>query len=376
MTSTLKYQPLNHSAAEIRLVRILPAVTVPANFLASELGHTPQPDLVSCQLEHFSLKDPQILTSKMPLKWEDTHDTSSPVVSPEWRYDWGDYVALSYTWGDPRHTRSVVINGHQIKVRSNLEEALRALRGKELVHMGILIWIDALCINQDDISERNEEVKRMRTIYSAARDVVVWLGKEENESAKAMRMIRTLAKSCDDGTDQDLGDELRGSQEFFGAGAWRAFGQLFNRPYWDRLWILQELAMGNSQTPILCGNQMVRWGDVYHATYTFGTRYTNLMFTYIEKECKDAGVPYSGLNRNKLIHLWDEQKVQAGRNPPQFMPMLDLGRKSQATDLRDKVYGLMGLMPSEVATQIQPDYEQGLPEVYTSFAKAMITASM
>jgi hypothetical protein len=56
--------------------------------------------------------------------------------------------------------------------------------------------------------------------------------------------------------------------------------------------------------------------------------------------------------------------------------MLDLGRKSQATDLRDKVYGLMGLMPSEVATQIQPDYEQGLPEVYTSFAKAMITASM
>jgi hypothetical protein len=211
MTSTLKYQPLNHSAAEIRLVRILPAVTVPANFLASELGHTPQPDLVSCQLEHFSLKDPQILTSKMPLKWEDTHDTSSPVVSPEWRYDWGDYVALSYTWGDPRHTRSVVINGHQIKVRSNLEEALRALRGKELVHMGILIWIDALCINQDDIPERNEEVKRMRTIYSAARDVVVWLGKEENESAKAMRMIRTLAKSCDDGTDQDLGDELRGS---------------------------------------------------------------------------------------------------------------------------------------------------------------------
>jgi hypothetical protein len=109
MTSTVKYQSLNHSAAEIRLVRILPAVTVPANFLTSELGDTPQPDLVSCQLEHFSLKDPQIPTSKMPLKWEDNHDISSPVISPEWRYDWGDYVALSYTWGDPRHTRSVVI---------------------------------------------------------------------------------------------------------------------------------------------------------------------------------------------------------------------------------------------------------------------------
>jgi len=58
------------------------------------------------------------------------------------------------------------------------------------------------------------------------------------------------------------------------------------------------------------------------------------------------------------------------------MPMLDLSRKSLATDSKDKVYGLMGLMPSEVASQIHPDYEQGLAEVYTSFAKALITASM
>lgn len=248
----------------------------------------------------------------MPLNWDGTYDTSSSVISPRWRYNWGDYIALSYTWGDPYHTRSIIINGKQIKVRSNLEAALRALRGKALVHMGIFVWIDALCINQDDISERNEEVKRMRSIYRDARDVVVWLGEEENGSAIAMRMIKTLAKSCNDGTDQNLGDKLCQSQELFGVGAWRAFGQLFNRQYWHRLWILQELAMGNSQTPILCGKEMVRWEDIYHAVYTFGSRYTNLMFTYIEKECKDAGVPYSGLNRNKLIHLWGNRRSRQG----------------------------------------------------------------
>lgn len=118
-------------------------------------------------------------------------------------------------------------------------------------------------------------------------------------------------------------------------------------------------------------------GNIYHALYTFENRYTNItMFTHIEKECKDAGVKYSGLNPDKIIHFWDEMNVQAGDAPPQFMPMLELSRKSLASDFRDKVDGLMGLMPREVASRVQPNYEQEHPEDYIFFAKAVISAGM
>lgn len=372
---TLKYLPLDSLAAEIRLIIILPPDPGPSSSQTSSLEGHLQPNLVSCRLEHFGLKNPKILSQLSQLNWANSDKASSSANPAEWRYEWGDYVALSYVWGDPKPMRNIVINGHQVAVRSNLEAALRVLRDKEPIQMGYAIWIDALCINQVDVLERNEEVKRMRTIYKHARDVVVWIGEEENGNAEAFKLIKTLSKSCEDGTDKVLGDALRKSPDFFGYDSWRALDQFMDRAYWHRLWIMQEMAMGSSQTPILCGNQTVTWGEVYHGIVTFASPYIDVMFTYIEKECRDAGVKYSGLNRNKIIHLWEEQNVQAGRKLLQLMPMLDLGRKSLATDPKDKVYGLLGLMPPEVADQIQPDYDLSLAEAYVSFAIAMITAS-
>jgi hypothetical protein len=64
-----------------------------------------------------------------------------------------------------------------------------------------------------------------------------------------------------------------------------------------------KIAMESDETPILCGYDLVSWGDVYRAIYTFGTRYIDIVFSYMEKECREAGVRYLGLNRNKNIHL-------------------------------------------------------------------------
>lgn len=82
------------------------------------------------------------------------------------------------------------------------------------------------------------------------------------------------------------------------------------------------------------------------------------------------------LKRNKIIHLKEEQLVQAGGGDPHHMCMLDLGRKSLATDPKDKVYGLLGMLGPSVVDLITPDYDAALPEVFTNFAKAMIIASM
>ena len=310
------------------------------------------------------------------LDWDSTHESPGCQVAGQWSYPWGDYVALSYAWGDTSDTRKIIVNGHEVAVGTNLESALRMLRHKQPIKSGYKIWIDALCINQQDTKERGQEVRRMGKIYSQARVVVIWLGNEARESDSAMDLIRILSVACNTGQGKALGDNLRQKRDLLGQGCWRALSELLDRPYWDRLWVLQEIALGGGRTVILCGQEAVTWRDFYAATYSFGTHNIDLMFFLINQERKDAGLPPSGLKRNKLIHLDMEQSVQAGRAESQFACMLDLGRKSLARDPRDKVYGVLGMMAAPVSDQIVPDYSATLAQVFTDFAKAFIVASM
>lgn len=381
----MEYQVLNARNQEIRLLTIVPNPSVTERVI-DQPGQQDSvlTDFVRCRLDHVSLEGPESLrpskestpnTSSSHLNWDTCDGSLDSRVSPQWRYPWGDYVALSYTWGDVTDTRNIIVNGHQIAIGTNLESALGVLRCKQPVKVGYKIWVDALCINQRDIVERGQEVKRMGKIYRQARDVVIWLGDEGDESDKAMDLIRTLSNACQTGQDRALGNALRQQPDLLGRGCWRALSKLLDRPYWNRLWVLQEITLGGGRTSILCGQQAVTWRELYSATYSFGAHNIDVMFSLIDQECKDAGISASGLKRNKLIHLNTEQLVQEGRAKAQVMCMLDLGRKSLATDPRDKVYGLLGMMEASVSDQIVPNYKATLPHVFTDFAKAFILAS-
>lgn len=370
MTFNLTYQPLDQATEELRLIRILSSE--PKSTSSNDSNAM---DLISCQLTHFSLKDREVQVPRSQLDWSLSKGVSEASNDPLWRYTWGDYAALSYTWGgNDTPNCDIVINGNRVSVRSNLEAALRCLRERKIIQSGLLIWIDALCINQADIQERNHEVKRMRTIYKTACEVVVWLGNEGDNSSKAITLIKALSKAADEESPATLQGLMETLPDVFKEGAWQALGQLMYRPYWERVWIMQEMAMGSPNTPIFCGKDMIEWKDIYQGLYTFGTRNVEL-FSYIEKECQAKGVAYSGLNRNKVIHLWVEQEVQAGKGNEQLMAMLDLARKSMVTDPKDKIYGLMAMMDQKVAQEIDPDYDKELAEVYISFAKVMISTS-
>ena len=375
----MEYRSLDQSKDEIRLITILEGRHHGSLPPANESS-----DLIECQLEHFSLRrsdseelhrQPASRGQFVHLDW--TYETSSAIEEPfPWRYDWGDYVALSYEWGDPTVTRPIILNGQTIQVRANLEHALRVLHGKRPVQAGCKIWVDALSINQQDLHERSREVTRMHHIYKDAYAVLVWLGNAADDSHKAMDLIRTLSHSCAIGQEIELGQSLRHQPDLLGKGSWGALSQLFDRSYWGRLWVLQEIALGAGMTYVLCGHDAVTWEQLFAATYTFGLHNTDIMFPLIDKERKEIDLPPSGLNRNKIIHLNDEQSVQAGNRTAQLICMLDLSRKSFATDSKDKVYGLLGLMEPSLSARIEPDYEASLTKVYTDFAKAVIIAGM
>jgi hypothetical protein len=83
------------------------------------------------------------------------------------------YRALSYTWGDANDTNLIILDGHRFAVTRNLKKALLRLRGLDTESP---IWIDAICINQINVTERMQQVELMRCIYESTSEVIVWLG--------------------------------------------------------------------------------------------------------------------------------------------------------------------------------------------------------
>ena len=105
------------------------------------------------------------------------------------------YRALSYVWGDPTITEPICLNGVNFKVTKNLYTALQAI----LEHYSgdsefRYFWIDAICINQNDATEKTRQVGLMYDIYSRATEVIMWLGEEDEDSHVAMSLVKQWVK--------------------------------------------------------------------------------------------------------------------------------------------------------------------------------------
>jgi Heterokaryon incompatibility protein (HET) len=153
------------------------------------------------------------------------------------------YKALSYAWGDPSLTLPIFINGKTHHVTANCHAALLRLRetGERCM------WIDAICINQEDDKEKSTQVALMRDIYHFADEVIVWLGRaqaerspnDEQDEKKVMAMINTFRlEPFNDGA-----SFLRYALPFgrdVGWGSWTKLNELFKHHWFSRLWAHQE----------------------------------------------------------------------------------------------------------------------------------------
>ncbi|KAK5735307.1 hypothetical protein LTR17_008314 [Elasticomyces elasticus] len=163
------------------------------------------------------------------------------------------YEAVSWCWGTGRDDQSIrVHNGEKafaLQVYEHLYEALLALRKPDRDRS---LWIDALCINQKDVEERNRQVPRMTEIYSGATNVCIWLGKADTQSDMALKFIRekmlslwSFDKLCDDKEHVD---------------SWAALLELMKRPWFSRRWVVQEVALAKAGT-VHCGHEHVSWQE-------------------------------------------------------------------------------------------------------------------
>lgn len=288
------------------------------------------------------------------------------------------YEAISYTWGDPSDVTLLRCNDSRVKVPQNLESALKRLRRATGPRH---VWADSVCINQQDIPERGQQVSIMRNIYQNAERVLVWLGLDENNQAStAFTAVCDIVRAWrPDGNRLDFSgyagllepmgdDDLAPIRAAVNRAAWDALRALYETNYFRRFWIIQELALGSSAV-VLWGRHRISWGLVgicaawmlssgwdFHHGEPITAAY-NAFLMYVLPLAKRSGIsPFSKLDLSVVL----------GTTMGRF----------DSTDARDRIYALLG-MPfagndPDGQPLLKPDYSQNLRSVYTQAARRIL----
>jgi len=184
-----------------------------------------------------------------------------------------DYNALSYEWGSPLNPIVIIVNGYETRIWRNLWLALKRLRRTDLV--AYPVWVDSLCINQNDISERSSQVSIMGQIYTHAFKVISWLGEASDDSAWLFNFLHNnpfpwdLPRSeSSDGT--TIAPEKLATQRKREDRAFLGLCKLLNRSYWKRVWIIQEIVAASSLT-FVCGSGVLLWEELQNSLNNYGS---------------------------------------------------------------------------------------------------------
>ncbi|KAH8704607.1 heterokaryon incompatibility protein-domain-containing protein [Phaeosphaeriaceae sp. PMI808] len=335
------------------------------------------------------------------------------------------YEALSYTWGDPVALLPIQVNETEVLVTTNLHAALSHFRSETT---DIVLWVDALCINQKDDVEKSEQVCMMTEIYANATSTRVWLGLADDTSDDIMArlhqigelvidrgafdyMLRMTTQSTQDPESsrqaevqmvelvEDMLDEsflqlensislLTGSQIFL------------SRPYWSRVWILQEFVVSRN-IEIYCGNLKTGFA-VLHAAILYIVYMRALLTKKIANSLKsmleasadgefppvcalkvqfdcvvslDIPSPATDVSGMRLrYHNPNHEDDDAKPNLIRLLARTCVGR--QAGQPKDKIYGLLGMAADREVLGIAPNYEgtHSCTDVYCEATRAMITS--
>ncbi|OIW31166.1 hypothetical protein CONLIGDRAFT_679896 [Coniochaeta ligniaria NRRL 30616] len=386
------YQPLDRSRREFRLVRITG-------------GSTGGP--ITCSLETASLDDESL-----------------------------EFTALSYVCGNEGITREILVDGHRQRVTANLESALRnfwAFGASETCGRGddyydgaeesgevvcedddfpgagfpeaepdandikleeqfqrwqnvrpqalraavgrgaFPVWVDSLCIDQEDLSEKSHQIQLMRVIYTAARCVLSWLGPpDEQKIDLALRLIGAIAPPLRRG----IGFQWTRDYPLFRRGynlkdpvlcgheGWKAIKNFEDSEYFQRLWVFQEL-WATPTAIFICGDDHLPFIHLlkYHWWASFCHLFLLRSLFAVDQTVWDrlrTEIPVF----NIVIQLMEAKHDFKTRGTSEAATHVMLARHLRCKDPRDKVYALLGPFPQDIT----PDYSMPVTEVYANWA--------
>lgn len=256
------------------------------------------------------------------------------------------YHALSYCWGEPGEEHEMTVDAVTVTI---YESAGAFLKSLQHIYGDVLVWIDMLCINQRDTAERNSQVELMGDIYRRALSVYVWLGSSDKTSDLAFKKGLEVSLLKDPNTFEPWGDKNSNSPKYWqnrsNCEIRPALGSLFLKPYWTRVWIIQELVLARKIT-FVCGLSTLPYKTILRMCTTY----------------QMAG--FDDENKTTFYKGWQTfDKVGAIRGATGVAHVIfAFFQHNKCTDLRDKVYGLRQLLPNPSALPV--DYSKTTLDVF------------
>jgi hypothetical protein len=272
------------------------------------------------------------------------------------------YEALSYTWntnestGEPPQNHTIACGQFQLSVTPNLFSALQHLRKAP---RDLALWVDAICINQADNFERCQQVRIMHRIYATASSVLVWFGEPEPEDIIAFDFIQ---KDCSFRSTlpceaQDLSADIHGAIETgllppLDGAPWKALGSLLNKGWFYRVWVLQEVVAATAVS--------------FHCSIHQVDLVAMLSLADFLAEPAVMVGPSLVATRQGLHMLNTIRSIKRlVKESRRFtnMDVFKITRLFDASDARDKSYGLMGIVQDKDI--IRTNYDSPSAELFT-----------
>lgn len=326
MDRSYEYEPLRLDRQEIRLLQFVNPQTT---------------QTLRCHITHFPLQ-------------------STPA-----------YEALSYTWKEYSTSslvadttqngqateRLIEVDGRALCVFENVYNAMSTLAS----HTKGLLWIDAICINQNDRTEREHQVGIMGRIFSGAERVLAWLGPSSPWTSTAISFLRTLSSSPT-GLDHHswVMNTTEGSRSL---DSWTALFKLVGRGWWKRVWVIQEYVLGQDVI-FICGEDRFDTQTLDRALKVLHDCWASLFATSMLKQI--------GFNARVMDPLWNLHALryrlrQNNIEPVHTLMHLSLTRSAHATDPRDRLFAQYGLMSEKVREFCPPNYSLSERDIFTMF---------
>ncbi len=358
------HEPLDRLSSSIRVLHILP-------------GNTDEE--INCTIDNFSASE-----------YCPARDTFH-------------YCAVSYTWGNPGDVKSIRLNNRRFPVRSNLWSLLFHLRARKESRG---LWIDAICIDQSSLEERNHQVGLMGDIYGGADGVLVWLGEADANSDLAFEFIRQPRGFFDrvaveipisvgftfpwTWLRRNRGPRIRTvlSEHRLPIIEFEAVLRLCERDYWNRTWIIQEIVLAKN-IEVLCGHQRMHGQDledfaVYLQRQGRSENQSIPLSLQDLRTAIDKSLPFRLLRQRlkrkaRYASLYEgtypmkqserpwqgkvaKLPVQSDRSTS-LTSLVKRYRKTQCMERRDKVYALLSLA-SDHHAGIDADYAKPVVQLY------------
>ncbi|OCK78033.1 hypothetical protein K432DRAFT_281275, partial [Lepidopterella palustris CBS 459.81] len=274
-------------------------------------------------------------------------------------------------------------------VTVNLKNALQRFRDSS---RGRFLWVDAICINQEDVTERTQQVKMMTEIYSRAPSVVIWLGDGDTDTDKAMDVIATLSSLLKtefpdiskylmgpNGTEFGISHVARILEKYqfqvqpveSDESAAASLSYLFGNPWFRRIWVLQEVAR-SWNTLVISGGKQVYWGELL-----FSHVWQN---TFHKIPGPNGGIVERQHSITVVPTVWLSFAENGTSKRLHFFELCLRTREFRSTDPRDKIFGILALAEEtwqirHLPLELQPNYAKRAIEVYCDFTYGLIRLS-